>query len=141
MFCNAFVFGTFITQCYRAALPQTDHLYNIMSVNTHSEHMSFPPCPCICAERLASHELCGDLCCHAVCGHVRAGPRSNPVVHSGRALLPGAPPSRHGRGGLLQLDVQLHRRNELPETSGEQLRLLFFSRQKQQKMSLETPKI
>lgn len=42
------------------------------------------------------------------------------MVHCGRAVLPGAPPSSHGCGRLLQLDIQLSCRNELPQTSGKQ---------------------
>ena len=73
----------------------------------------------LCSEKHIGDELCGHLCCDAVCGHVRAGPRSNPMVHCGRAVLPGAAACRHGRGWLLQLDGQLHRWNQLPQISGE----------------------
>lgn len=102
------------------------HHYILMSVNGYAECiiMFSCSCPSIWAERPHRNELRCDLCCHVFCGHVWAGPRSNPMVHCGRAVLPGAPPSSHGCGRLLQLDIQLSCRNELPQTGGKQLSCL-----------------
>lgn len=75
--------------------------------------------PSVWAERHFHNELCGHLCSHDICGYVWAGSRSYPMVHCGRAVLPGSTPSGHGCCWLLQLDGQLPGWNELPQTSGK----------------------
>lgn len=66
-----------------------------------------------------SNELRGHHSYHVFRGYVWVGPRSNPVVHCGWAVLPGAPPCSHGCRWLLQLDRKFPCWNELPQTWGK----------------------
>lgn len=98
-------------------------------VMAHGYHVSIPASeanhtPPSSAKGDSCDELRGHQRRHDLRGDVRAGSWSHPMVHCGRALLPGSSPRRHGCGWMLQLDRQLPGRNELPQTGGEHLERL-----------------